>query len=791
MKTGELKISDERKMPKHVRGIVLLFVMLLALPLSAQTYTELSDDGTLVTSTKKGRDSLASDKEIPIGLKTWTVDERFGDRIMTEPDTMPHMYMNTIFTTGIYGEYNTTGNLGSPRINRIFTDRPLPEQFIFTQPYDFFITPVDKYNFTNTYSPITNISYNQCGTKTNGEDHFKALFAVNAGKRLGVGFKFDYVYGRGYYLNQSTSHFNYTMHGSYLGDRYQAHFLVSTNHEKVAENGGITDDEYITHPESFDESFNTDEIPTVLEENWNRNDNQHIFLSHRYNIGFNRKVKMSDDEIKARKFAMESMKENDEKRAKEDAEKKARKEGREFDEEAFGERKTYGGRPDDARIAGDEPADVAAADNGGRIAVDGDRPLPPDSLPAMAPQPSAMQDTSWMKNEYVPVTSFIHTLKFDSYRRIYQAYQTPDDYYLDTYNNNQHLQGDSIYDKTSHYELKNTFAIALLEGFNKYAKAGLKVFATSDFRSFTLPDSTAATARYNEHNVSVGGQLSKTEGNTLHYNLLFETWLTGEDAGQMKFDVSADLNFPLLGDTVSLVARGFYYSLNPTFYYRHYHSKHLWWDNDGLSKETRTHVEGMLISRKTRTRLRVAVDNLKDYTYFAQQYTITDDGMRTGNTVSVKQCSGNVNVTTVQLYQDFTLGPLNWENVLTYQATSNEDVIPVPAFNIYSNLYLHFMIARVLRVDLGADVRYFTKYYAPDYSPTLGQYTVQDNGGNNVKTGGYPLVNAYANLHLKHTRFFVMMSHVNESGGGDYFCTPHYPLNKTIFRFGVSWNFFN
>ena len=36
-----------------------------------------------------------------------------------------------------------------------------------------------------------------------------------------------------------------------------------------------------------------------------------------------------------------------------------------------------------------------------------------------------------------------------------------------------------------------------------------------------------------------------------------------------------------------------------------------------------------------------------------------------------------------------------------------------------------------------------------------------------------------------------MFSHVNSSDGGDYFFTPHYPLNQRIFRFGISWNFFN
>ena len=46
-------------------------------------------------------------------------------------------------------------------------------------------------------------------------------------------------------------------------------------------------------------------------------------------------------------------------------------------------------------------------------------------------------------------------------------------------------------------------------------------------------------------------------------------------------------------------------------------------------------------------------------------------------------------------------------------------------------------------------------------------------------------------MFLKHTRFFVMMSHVNGSGGNDRFTLPHYPMNGNILRLGVSWNFFN
>ena len=766
------------------------------LPVAAQNDFNYNEDSQFrpQTNRKVNTDSLGSDKEIPKGIRVWTVDERFGDTKAAVVDTLQHMYMNSTFTEGLRGEYNTLGNMGTARLNRIFIDRRNTQgNFIFTEPYDYIVNPVSDFHFTNTYSPITNITLNSCGDKVTGEDDFKAMFAVNANKRLGAGFRFDYKYGRGYYNAQSTSHFKYTMWASYLGDRYQAHLLFSTNHEKMTENGGITNDDYIKHPEIYTESFATNEIPTVLEQNWNRLDNQHIFFTHRYNVGFSRKVKMTEEEIKAKKFAMASKKENAEEDAKEEARKKAKEQGKKFDEKAYDKQQgaKFSGRPDGAKIAGDEPAkDSAAKDiktDSTRITVNGKAAA--DSL--LAVQKKNAEDSLFYKSEYVPVTSFIHTVKFDNYRRIYEAYQTPADYYLNEYYDAGRLTGDSIYDQTKHWHMKNTFAIAMLEGFNKWAKAGLKAFASYDLRHYELPIMEGGLEKYNEHVLSVGGQLSKQEGKTLHYNAVAEIGLTGVDAGTLAIDGNVDVNIPFLGDTLQVRGDAFFHRETPSFYYRNYHARHLWWEND-LDKTIHTRIMGTLSFPKTRTKLRVAVDEIKNYTYFSQSYDITEKGLRTGVMVTPMQESGGINLLTAQLEQNFRLGILNWENQFTYQHSSKESVLPVPAFNAYTNLYIKFKVVKVLNVDLGADMRYFTSYEAPDYSPYMGQYTVQGNGENNVKIGNYPIVNVYANVHIKHTRFFVMMSHIN-AGQGDknYFFAPHYPMNERVFRIGVSWNFFN
>ena len=776
---------------------LLILSLLVLTTVSAQdTFNQIDEMGNVSQRSdnqnfNKHNNDTTRNKEIPKGLYTWTLDRIFGDRIFVEPDTIPHLFMNTTFNSGMYGEYNHTGSNYTPRLSRVFINRPESDIFIFTQPYGFVDKRPEKFLFMNTLSPYTNVLYDNCGNKTNGEDHIDAKFAVNAGKRINVGFDLDYAYARGYYSNQSISHFNGILFGSYIGDRYNLHIFFNTAHQKATENGGISNDNYITHPEAFQDSYNENEIPTILSENWNRNDHQHIFLTHRYNIGFYRKVKMTEAELKARQFAMES------KKAKE------AKDGNKLEGANLGRKEISKpmGRPEGAKIMGAEPkADITDS-----LAVDTTR-IKVENLAAIDSlnRAQAIQDSidATMKDEYVPVTSFIHTMEYNNNHHIYLAYQTPSNYYLNQYyQRNEEAGNDSINDVVRNRQFKNTFGLALLEGFNKYMKAGLKAFVTYDYNRYEMPDTLngiASQATWNEHDISIGGQINKTQGKTLHFNLIAEAWMAGANSGQLHVDFNTDLNFALFGDTVQLAAKAYFHRNNPVFFQRKYHSKHLWWDDDNMAKETRTRVEGLFSYQKTDTKLRVAIEEIQNYTYYGMSYDVTNTSSITSNygrenlTAGVYQESGNINILTAQLHQNFRLGPINWENVITYQNSSNKTVLPLPTWNFFTNLYLKFKVAKVLGVELGADATYFTKYYAPDYCPMLTQFAVQKNENSRVEMGGYPFVDVYANMVLKGVRFFIMMSHINSGSGNRMsFLAPHYPTNSDVLHLGVSWNFFN
>ena len=705
-----------------MRRIVLTYILLTiigTLGLKAQNTLTPMNAGTSIrdqygnqidpsTQPDNLTDSTSTEIEsLPPKLYMWHLSEKLGERTIVPVDTVTLNFQNTNLVEGMNGHYNYLGNLGSPRLSRLFYERKEAEPTIFIEPFSSFFFRPDQLNFTNSNIPYSNLTYYKAGSKINGEERFKSYFSVNANKQLAFGFNIDYLYGRGYYANQSTAHFNAGIFASYIGQKYQLQAMYNNFFMKMNENGGIADDQYITRPENMSEGkqeYESTNIPVNMEQTSNRNHNFYVYLTHRYRLGFERetvKVETKNNNQQTKAMAQQG-----------------------------------------------------------------------DSIPP------APQDTT-VTTEFVPVTSFIHTMKIERSSHRFRAGSETDGIYARTY-----YQNGSSNDSTVAFSVKNTFGIALLEGFNKYAKAGLTAYISHKFSRYEMMGDTLTAeprplSHYTEQEVYVGGELAKREGKTLHYRVDGEIGLVDKALGQFRIHGDMDLNFRLWKDTVNLYARGYITNTLPSFYMRHYHSNHFYWDNDNMNKEFRTRVEGELNIDRWRTNLRAGVENIKNYTYFNQN-------------ALPAQNSGNIQVIDATLKQDFKLGIFHLDNEVTWQKSSNETVLPLPQLSLYHNFYLLTKIAKkVLTVQLGADVRYFSEYNAPAYTPAIQQFHLQA-ADDQVKIGGYPIVNVYANLQLKRTRIFVMMYHVNSGMGNcNYFLVPHYPINPRLLKLGVSWNFYD
>lgn len=387
--------------------------------------------------------------------------------------------------------------------------------------------------------------------------------------------------------------------------------------------------------------------------------------------------------------------------------------------------------------------------------------------------------------DYIPVTRIIHTFKIDDQKKRYFEPQT-------VFNPNPTTPGDSIIstfyantyfparrqtnDSCTLSTITNTLALHIEEEFNKWFHFGLTAYISNEYQRFYLanPDSTSARTSY--MNTKVGGILSKTQGQIFRYNIQGEIGIQGYKAG--NFLVKADLGgyFPLWKDSVVLRADGFMRLDAPAYFVQNYNSNHFKWENN-FTNTYRTRIGGSLSIPTRGIMLNAQVENVLNYIYFDKNALPA----QSGKNIQIFALSGHANFNIFKW--------LGWETEAAYQVSSQPDVLPLPTFSVFTNLYYKSQWFKVLDIQAGVNMRYYTAYYAPNYMPATGRFYEQDE----TKTGNFPLMNAYLNFHLKQARIFVEYYHVNQLivRAGNYFSMPDYPLNPAILKWGVSWNFYD
>jgi len=374
-----------------------------------------------------------------------------------------------------------------------------------------------------------------------------------------------------------------------------------------------------------------------------------------------------------------------------------------------------------------------------------------------------------VKTEYVPVTRFAHTLKYDDVRkRYYEKLVVSTPFYVNTY-----LPFSFTNDSSAIQTLSNTFSVSMAEEFNKWMKFGLTAFIENEIQKYTFNKDSLVNNMF-QSTTKVGGILSKQHGQRFTYKVLGELSFLGYKAGDFKLEGNVGGFFKLWKDTISLTANGFVRSDKPSYFLQQYQSNHFRWEND-FASVYRTHLGGTFSIPTRSFSLNVSVENITQYIYFD-----TD--------AFPAQFSGNIQVFAANLKQDFHVGKFALENNVVYQLSSHPGILPLPDFTLYHNLYYNDLWFKVLTIQLGVNLRYHTAYYAPNYMPATGQFYNQTT----TKIGNYPALNAYINLHLKRTRFFVEYYHVNNLFmNGAYFSMPNYPIDPANVKLGVSWNFYD
>jgi hypothetical protein len=382
--------------------------------------------------------------------------------------------------------------------------------------------------------------------------------------------------------------------------------------------------------------------------------------------------------------------------------------------------------------------------------------------------------------------TFSHILTYEKIRRSYTDQFPTSGFYDTTY-----ISDSETHDTLAMKILKNTvrfdFATSETGKFRLGGGFGIRneiirynqLVATG----LTYPDPDSVMKYWSRGNNAVVGRLFNSIGEKFRWTASGELFLTGYRAGDFDLNGVITKSFDFKKGRATWDITGGIANREPSFWYSQWGGNNFEWSKS-MKKEFRVDL-GSVISypaRKINLRFNYAV--IKNYTDF-------------DSTAMPSQYTGGLSVASLSVSKGMRAWKFHLDPEVIVQQSTNKDILDLPLAAVRAAAYFEhrFLFRKTngkLNIQLGVDATYNTPYYAYAYMPATGrfyrQYITQE--------GAYPYVNFFLNFKLQRTRAFVMFDHINYGKMGSafdkkYIMVPDYPMNITMFRFGLAWTFYN
>lgn len=219
----------------------------------------------------------------------WTMLEPLCLREPSTIDTLFLDYSRRFVPSDVSAAYATTGNYNSPGQNMLYFERQAVSDFFFHDAVSHWLPVLGDHKFYNTRIPMSLLSYNTGGSRDDAQDHLNLIFSGNASPQLQIGAMLDYPYSKGSYSNQASKAMIWGLSGSYTGEHLEIQAFFNHFNHVNKENGGITDDLYITDPAEMQGGSATirpKNIPTRLSNAHSRLTGAEFLANVRYKIGY-------------------------------------------------------------------------------------------------------------------------------------------------------------------------------------------------------------------------------------------------------------------------------------------------------------------------------------------------------------------------------------------------------------------------------------------------------------------------------------------------------------------------
>lgn len=205
------------------------------------------------------------------------------------------------------------------------------------------------------------------------------------------------------------------------------------------------------------------------------------------------------------------------------------------------------------------------------------------------------------------------------------------------------------------------------------------------------------------------------------------------------------------------------------------------WSND-FNNEKVNNIE--VVAETKWLNASAQISTIEDKLYF--ENTSTDANQII---ISPKQYSGTIKYFSLKLSREFRVGKFALDNTFLYQQVEqNDPILNVPKFTTRNSFYFSdHLFKRALFLQTGFTFNYFTKFYANDYNPIVGDFYIQ----NQKQIGEFPMLDFFINAKVRQTRIYLKAEHFNTLfTKPNFYSAPSYPYRDFIVRFGLVWNFF-
>lgn len=401
------------------------------------------------------------------------------------------------------------------------------------------------------------------------------------------------------------------------------------------------------------------------------------------------------------------------------------------------------------------------------------------------------------EEEFRPLMGFLYSFEYNSNKQEFTDEEDLDNEFFE----NTYYPDSYIKDSIRFNRVSNVIQIKQYENADKRYSFGKRAFLGLEFDRGSMPnivvenpnqkdyptwmfgprpddwesDSIVLRTDISYSNLYIGGGIFRETGKFWKWDFSGKVYLRGRNTGQTELTGLIYKPIDFLGDsTASISFNGEITNKVANYFQDKFYSNHYSWYQN-LDEEQRLTLGGefKMPARKFKV---------------GAKYSIINNYIYNDETGTPNQTGDEILVMSAYLDKDFNYRRLHFRTRLLWQKVSEEKYIHLPEWSTFISTYYQFTISKVLFTQIGADMRYNTKYYADAYAPSTGLFFLQ----NEKEYGDYPYIDIYANLRLKRTRvFFKWMNIGTNFLDGEYMTVPHYPMNRATFRLGVSWAFYD